>query len=125
VIAKALVLIVGISDLFAGLALMLTPRWFFDHIGTFPPYSRHYLGDTGAFILAIGVALTVAATNPIRYRSLVTIGAIASVLHFLNHLYGSLFQHEAWMQTLEVGVPAAAMVYVVVMVRNPKPGTIR
>jgi hypothetical protein len=122
VIVKALLIIVGLSDLFAGLALMLTPRWFFNNIGTFAPYNRHYLGDTGAFVVAIGVALVVAAINPTKYRSLITIGAIASLLHFLNHLYGSLFAHEAWLPTIEVGVTAAALVYVVAAVRNLRIG---
>jgi hypothetical protein len=99
---------------------MLTPRWFFDHVGTFPPYSRHYLGDTGAFVVAVGVALLVASVSPTKYKSLITIGAIASLLHFLNHLYGSLFVHEAWLPTIEVGVQAVAIVYVIAAIRNPR-----
>jgi peptidoglycan/LPS O-acetylase OafA/YrhL len=122
VIVKAIVFIVGLSDLFVGVILMVAPRWFYDHFGTFPPYSRHFLGDTGAFILAIGVALVVAGTNPAKYRSLVTIGAIASVLHLLNHLYGSLFTHEPWLPTIEVAVPAVAMVGVVIYLRSSRSG---
>jgi peptidoglycan/LPS O-acetylase OafA/YrhL len=123
VIVKAIVFIIGLSDLLTGVILMVAPRWFYDHIGTFPPYSRHFLGDTGAFILAIGVALVVAAMNPAKYRSLVTIGAIASVLHLLNHLYGSLFVHEPWLPTIEVAVPAVVMVIVVAFLRSSRSGT--
>lgn len=108
-VTKGVLLIVGLSDALAGLALLFAPRWFFDTIGNFPPFGRHFMGDTGAFLLPIGLALIVAARDPRRYRLLVWLGAGASLLHFLNHLYGSLAAGEAWLPTLEVAVPAVAM----------------
>jgi hypothetical protein len=120
VVARILLLIVGATDVLAGGALLLTPRWFFENIGTFPPYSSHFLGDAGAFLLPIGVALVVAATNPLRHRSLITLGTAASVLHFFNHLHGSVVAGESWLQTIEVGVFAAAMVFVVAGLRAPR-----
>ncbi len=109
---RAVLLIVGLSDALAGLALLVAPRWFFDTIGNIPPYSRHFMGDTGSFLLPVGVALILAARDPRRFRLLVWLGAGASLLHFLNHLYGSLAAGEAWLPTLEVAVPAVAMLAV-------------
>ena len=117
-VVKALIVIVGVTDVLAGASLLVTPRWFFDNIGTFPPYSPHFLGDAGSFLLPIGVALLVAATNPARHSSLLVVGAAASVLHFLNHLHGSLSAAESWLQTVEVGLIALAMIYVVAAVRS-------
>ncbi len=117
-VVKAIVFIVGLSDFLAGVALLVAPRWFFDHIGTYPPYSPHFLGDAGAFLTPVGAALILAATNPVKYRSLVVLGTIVSVLHFLNHLYGSMTAGESWLQTLEVAVPAVAMLVVVAVARG-------
>jgi len=117
-IVKAVVFIVGLSDFLAGAALLLAPQWFFDHIGTYPPYSPHFLGDAGAFLTPVGAALILAATNPVKYRSLVALGTIVSVLHFLNHLDGSLTAGESWLQTIVVAVPAVAMLVVVAVGRS-------
>jgi hypothetical protein len=117
VLVRALVAIVGITDVLAGGSLLLARRWFFDTIAPFPPYSPHFLGDAGAFLLPIGVALLVAATNPARYLALLVLGAAVSLLHFLNHLYGSVTSNESWLQTFEVGVIAVAMLIAVAMVR--------
>lgn len=114
-VTKAVLLIVGLSDALAGLALLVAPRWFFDTIGNFPPYGRHYMGDAGSFLVPIGLALVLAARDPRRYRGLVWLGAAASLLHFLNHLYGWVFAGEAWLPTLEVAVPALAMLAVVAL----------
>ena len=119
-IAKVLVAIVGVSDVLAGAALLLAPQWFFDNIGTFPPYSRHYLGDAGAFLLPVGIALLVAATNPRRHYSLVLVGLGVSVLHFLAHLYGSVRFNESWLQTVEVGIIALGIA-VAAGIARPEP----
>ncbi len=49
--------LLGVAALFysvVGLALLFIPGWFFDHIGPFPPYNRHYEGDLGSFLLPMG-----------------------------------------------------------------------
>ena len=117
-IAKALVLIVGLADVLSGAALLLARRWFFDNIGNFPPYSPHFLGDAGAFLLPVGIGLVIAARDPARFRSVVLIGTGASVLHFLNHLYGSVTAGESWIESVLLLIQAVAMVYVSVAVRG-------
>jgi hypothetical protein len=114
---RILLVIVGLTDTIAGAALWLGPRWFFDNVGPFAPYNAHYLGDAGAFLLPVGVGLCFAAINPRRYMALLVLGLAVSVLHFLNHLYGSVSRGESWLQTFEVGVIALAMVVAVVLTR--------
>lgn len=72
------------------LALLFAPVWFFQHIGTYGAYNRHYEGDAGAFVLGLGLALLVAARDPARHRLLVWAAALGSLFHALNHLYDSL-----------------------------------
>jgi hypothetical protein len=89
-IAKALIAVVGLADTLAGSALLLAPEWFFTTFGEFPPLNRHYMGDAGSFLLPIGVALLVAARDPVRYRPILLLGLLASWLHTLNHGYDAL-----------------------------------
>jgi len=117
VIVRILVVIVGLTDVVAGAALLFGPRWFFDNVGTFAPYNPHYLGDAGAFLLPVGAGLLFAAVNPRKYMALLVLGLAVSVLHFLNHLYGSVSRGESWLQTFEVGVVAVAMVVAVIATR--------
>lgn len=77
----------GVVNVFAGGALLVAPRWFFNTIGTFPPYNQHYLGDGGAFLLPIGLGLLLALREPRRHALLIGVGALAGLLHTGNHLY--------------------------------------
>jgi hypothetical protein len=73
-----------------GVAMLVAPRWFFDTIGTFPPFNRHYLGDLGAFTLPIGVALLWAVRDD-RYRpGAVLVALLASAIHLLNHVFDAV-----------------------------------
>ena len=89
-IAQVVVAIAGLTHLLVGLAMLLVPMWFFVTIGTFPPFNRHYTGDMGAFQLALGAGLLVAARTPARQRLLIAIAAAGNLLHMLNHAYDAL-----------------------------------
>jgi hypothetical protein len=49
-------------SLLTGLALLFASNWFFQTLGYFPPFNRHYAGDLGAFELPLGVGLLWAIT---------------------------------------------------------------
>ena len=121
-IARAIVVIVGLGDVLAGAALLFTPCWFFDSVAPFGTYNAHFLGDAGAFLLPVGVGLMVAARDLSRFRSLVILGTAVSVLHFSIHLYGSLAHGESWRVTGAVAVQAVAMVGVVAFAK-PRPAS--
>ncbi len=86
-VAQWVIALAGLSYLLVGLAQLFAPRWFFDNIGNFPPFNRHYLGDLGAFISAIGLGLLMAARDPRKHRLLIGAAAAGSLLHVVNHLY--------------------------------------
>lgn len=84
-LAQAVALLSGLGYTLVGLALLFTPVWFFQHIGMYPPYNRHYEGDLGTAMLPAGISLLVAATAPRRYLPLLWLGTAISVLHAANH----------------------------------------
>jgi ABC-type transport system involved in cytochrome c biogenesis permease subunit len=82
--------VAGVGYTLIGLALILAPLWFFDNIGPFAPYNRHYEGDLGMFLLPLGLGLLVAAREPHRHRLLLAVAAAGSLLHAGNHLYDAM-----------------------------------
>ncbi len=99
-LARSLISIAGLVYLFTALSLFLAPGWFFETFGRFPPYNRHYMGDTAAFILPLAVGLLIAARDPARHRLIVGIGAAASLVHMLNHLFDLVVEghtHGHWL----------------------------
>jgi hypothetical protein len=87
---QVIVAVAGVFYTLTALALLFAPAWFFQHIGTYGAYNRHYEGDLGAFLLALGLALLLAARDPARHRLLVWAAALGSLFHALNHVYESL-----------------------------------
>jgi hypothetical protein len=89
-VTRAVVAANGVFFALTGLALLLTPAWFYATIGTFPPYNRHYAGDLGAFLLPLGVGLLLATRSPARHRLLIAVAAAGGLLHAFNHAYDAL-----------------------------------
>lgn len=92
--ARATLAAGGVFYSVAGAALLLDPDWFLGNVGPFPPYNRHYMGDTGSFTLALGVGLLVAARNPLRERAMLLAALVGTLLHTANHAYGDLVLTE-------------------------------
>ncbi len=76
----------GVVNVVTGLALLLLPNQFFATVAPYAPYNRHFLGDAGAFVLALGAGLLWAARQPGRERGIVAVAALGSALHAANHL---------------------------------------
>jgi hypothetical protein len=100
--ATAVAALAGVFYTATGLALLLAPVWFFQHIGGYPPYNRHYEGDLGAFLLPLGLALLFAARSPQRHATVVRIAALGSALHAVNHVYDAIQRGTAaeWFGTV-------------------------
>lgn len=84
---RLILFIAGWFNTLTGLTLLFAPIWFYENIGNFPPYNRHFLGDTGAFLLPWGIGLLWAARQPAVHRPLIGLAALASLIHALNHAY--------------------------------------
>lgn len=106
---RAVVVAGGLLYLLTGIAQLAAPQWFFDNIGTFVPFNRHYVGDLGTFSLALGLAMLWAARDPVQHRLLIGMAAAASLFHAFNHVYDNLNAAD-WMQTIQLLLVAIVLV---------------
>ncbi len=83
---KTLTIVAGAIYTATALVMLAAPMWFYETVGHFPPYNRHFIGDTATFTLPIGVALMWAARDLERHRALLALGLGASFLHAGNHV---------------------------------------
>lgn len=96
-ITQMLVGLMGVLNTIIALLILFAPVWFFENVGDFPPFNRHYMGDAGTFLLAIGIGLMAAARDPIKHKLTVVVGILASALHTINHLYDAVIGGEGVM----------------------------
>lgn len=106
---QVIIALAGAVNLFTGAALLLAPGWFFNTIGNFPPFNRHYLGDVGSFLLPIGIGLLIAVRDPMQHRSLIGVVAAGSLLHAINHLYDDFVARQAAAHFVTETIPLLAL----------------
>jgi hypothetical protein len=102
---SGLVLFAGVMYSLVAVALLIAPTWFFENMGTFPPFNRHYMGDLGSFLLPIAVGLIVASRQPQRHFLLIVVIAAGNILHALNHIYDAIIGRGDWVHWLSDTVP--------------------
>src|SRR2546423_12471045 len=61
---RAVLVVLGALNAASGALALVAPDTFFDQIGRYGAENSHYVGDVGAFVLAFGVAVLVAARRP-------------------------------------------------------------
>jgi hypothetical protein len=103
--ARAVLAAGGIFYAVSGAALFFAPQWFYDNIGTYPPFNRHYAGDVGSFLLPMGIAMLIASRNPAQHRLLFGFAVAGSVLHALNHMLDELVLSPSTSQLLTGSIP--------------------
>lgn len=118
-VTRAAIALNGLVYLFSGAALLFAPSWFFNTIGNFPPFNRHYSGDLGAFLLPLGAGLLIAARQPSRHRGLIAVAAGAALLHALNHGYDALGQPLVYWLTDTLPLLALAVLLIQAYRRLP------
>lgn len=112
---RAAVVAAGPLYTISGAALLLAPEWFYQNVGTYPPYNRHYEGDVGAFLLPLGLILLWAARRPERHVALITFTALGSVLHAANHLYDDVIAQASLQSIFSATVPLIIFALVLVV----------
>ncbi|MEZ4867165.1 MAG: hypothetical protein R3C14_37925 [Caldilineaceae bacterium] len=90
VIDTVILLYCGLSLMLPALTLLVTPGWFYNALADFPPFNRHFMGDAGAFSLALGIGILLAIRNPAAHRNVIGITALGNTVHVFNHLYDDL-----------------------------------
>jgi peptidoglycan/LPS O-acetylase OafA/YrhL len=83
---RPLLIVFGAAQIVLGLLLWLTPGFFYDEIGPYPPRNDHYMADLATFYLALG-AVALASVSRERWRvPVLTLALVQYGLHSLNHL---------------------------------------
>jgi hypothetical protein len=84
---RTVLLALGAFHVFLGAWQMFGAGSFFEHVGRYGLENTHYVGDVGAFTLAFGIALLLAAGRPTWRAPLLALGAMWYALHAFNHLF--------------------------------------
>jgi hypothetical protein len=104
----------AIYHLVTGFLAMVAPDTFFDDIGRYGAENSHYVGDVGAFVLAGGIALMIAAFRPSWRVPVLGFFAIWYALHAVNHVFDTDEARSAargWLDTGLIAFGAAFSAY--------------
>jgi hypothetical protein len=94
---RPLLIAFGAGQLVLGLLLWLTPGFFYDEIGPYPPRNDHYMADLATFYIALG-AVALASVSRERWRvPVLTLALVQYGLHSLNHLIDIGDAHPDWL----------------------------
>lgn len=84
---RAVLVVLGVVQVASGALALIAPGTFYDEVGRYGVENQHYVGDVGAFVLAFGVAVLIAAQRPAWRVPVLLIGALWSGLHMINHAF--------------------------------------
>jgi hypothetical protein len=110
---RAILLFVAAYHVITGGMALIAPDTFFDQIGHYGIENSHYVGDVGAFMLAFGVAIGIAAFRPAWRAPLLWLGALWYGFHAINHAFDTgeaKSEARGWTDTILIalgGVGAA------------------
>ena len=94
---RILLIAFAAGQLAIGLLLWLTPGFFYDEIGPYPPRNDHYMADLATFYLALGAVALVSVSRE-RWRvPVLTLALVQYSLHSLNHLIDIGDAHPDWL----------------------------
>jgi uncharacterized membrane protein len=111
---KLTLLATGVYHVVIGFMALVSPNTFFDDIGRYGVENSHYVGDVGAFTLAFGVALLIAAVRPHWRVPVLALAAIWYGLHALNHVFDTdeaRSQARGWLDTGLIALGALVAAY--------------
>jgi predicted anti-sigma-YlaC factor YlaD len=81
----------GVLTVLTALLSLFASEFFYNTVADYAPFNRHFLGDIGAFSMALGVGLLLAARDPYKHPLIIGAAALGNLLHVLNHAYDDLF----------------------------------
>jgi len=61
---RGVLIVLGAYHVLQGGVALLDPGTFFDQIGKYGVENDHYIGDVGAFTMAVGIGLLIAVWRP-------------------------------------------------------------
>lgn len=108
---KAVLAVIAAYHVVIGMLALVAPDTFFDQIGNYGIENSHYVGDVGAFILALGVAVGIAVVRPSWRAPVLWLGALWYGFHAINHAFDTgeaKSDERGWGDTLLIAFGAVA-----------------
>ena len=84
---RAILVVISAYHLLTGALALLAPNKFFEEIGTYGLENSHYVGDVGAFLLAVGVAAGIATVRASWRAPIFWLVALWYGFHAVNHAF--------------------------------------
>jgi hypothetical protein len=94
--AGAVLLVVGLTLLPAGLLAFFAPGAFYDTIAGYPPENSHVLRDIGSFQVALAAAALAAWRRPAFRTPVLGLLALQFALHTVSHVIDVGESDPAW-----------------------------
>jgi hypothetical protein len=111
---RAVLVVLGVLQVASGALALVAPGTFFDEIGRYGVENSHYVGDVGAFVLAFGIAVLVAAQRPSWRVPVLVLGTLWYGLHAINHAFDvgeARSDARGIVDTVYIGVGAPLFAY--------------
>ena len=83
---EAVTLLLAFVSVGAGLWAMIDPHAFYANAATYPPYSRHFIHDIGAFQLGLGSCLVAGLLLRDALLAVLAGNAIGALAHLVGHV---------------------------------------
>jgi hypothetical protein len=98
--------VAGAAFVAVGTWAFVSPRSFFLHVATFPPYNRHFLHDLGALEVGIGVVLVLAGIQRDALVAALLGAGAGTAVHAVGHFEDAALGGGAWDPWVLVGFAA-------------------
>jgi hypothetical protein len=111
---RAVLVVLGILQVASGALALVAPDTFFDEIGRYGVENEHYVGDVGAFVLAFGIAVLIAAERRSWRVPVLVLGALWYGFHAINHAFDvdeARSDARGIVDTVYIGIGALLFVY--------------
>ena len=108
----------GVYQVAIALFIAIAPRAFFDSLGPYGHFNRHYLQDVAAFEGALGVGLILAARRPAWRAPLFVLTAFHYGFHAISHGVDVAHAHPRWVGPVEFGGLVAGAVLLLALARR-------
>jgi hypothetical protein len=103
----------GAAHLAVGAWMLFAPGSFYDAIGTFPPRNDHFIGEVGAYYVALGVTFVAAARRATWRGGVLLLAVVQYALHLGAHLYDIDDPPEDWVGPVSAALVGAGLLVLV------------
>ena len=93
---RAVLLVVGVSQLAVGVLAFFAPGAFYDLVAAYPPENHHFLKDIGSWNVALGAIAIYGAGRPDWQVPLLGFLALQYGLHTISHIVDLNDAEEDW-----------------------------